>query len=61
MGTVWRVLDGKKTYLTAAALGLAGVLRGLGLITEEHFTQFVQVALPAALIFLRQAVEKSTR
>lgn len=57
---MWRVLDGYKTYLTAAALGIAGILLGLGKITQEQFNQFAAITIPMALAFLRQAIAKST-
>ena len=57
MKDVIKFLDGKKTYLAAAALAVAGLLLGLGVIDKATFEKVYVVILPAALAFLRQAVK----
>jgi 4-hydroxybenzoate polyprenyltransferase len=57
--TIAKLLDGKKTYLVAAAMGLAAVLLSLGKITHEQFDWFQLVAIPAGLAALRDAIRKT--
>ena len=61
MHAALRFLEGKKTYLTAAALGVAGILLGLGKISQDEFNTFASITIPMALAFLRQAVAKAER
>lgn len=57
MQALWKFLDGRKTYITAFAIGVAGVLLGLKIITQEQFNHFVAIAIPAAIAFIRAAIK----
>lgn len=58
MLALWTWLDGKKTYITSIAMAVAALLLGLHKITQEQYNHFIIVALPAALAFLRQSINK---
>jgi len=57
MNKVLAWLAGKKTYITAGAMGIAAVLLGLGKITNDQYKHFIEVALPAGLAFLRMGIK----
>jgi hypothetical protein len=56
LSSVEKLLDGKKTYLVAAAAIIAAVLLATGKITEAQFNHFIMVAIPAAIAALRSAI-----
>ena len=49
-------LEGKKTLIVAAVLGLATVLKTLGYIDEDTFQQVYGLFVAAGLVTIRQAV-----
>ncbi len=55
---IWNVLDGKKTYIGAAVIFLAGGLRALGKIDEETYQTLVTLGGAIAVFGLREAIKK---
>jgi hypothetical protein len=54
------MLDGKKTYITAAVLGLASFALAMGWIDKEQYQVIVGLAGSLGLAALRSGVDKST-
>ncbi|MHB9072432.1 MAG: hypothetical protein ACYC6G_02785 [Desulfobaccales bacterium] len=54
------MLDGKKTYITAAVLGLASFALAMGWIDKEQYQVIVGLLGSLGLAALRSGVDKST-
>jgi|DewCreStandDraft_4_1066084.scaffolds.fasta_scaffold56261_5 hypothetical protein len=54
------MLAGKKTYITAAVMGLAAFSRAMGWITAEQFDLLMGLAGSAGLAALRAGVTKAS-
>ena len=57
MNEIWKWLDGKKTLLIAAVMGLAVFAEQAGWITKEQHDALLAVLLPAGLATLRMAIK----
>jgi hypothetical protein len=53
------MLEGKKTYISAAVLGLAALVRALGWVSEEQYQLIMGLAGSLGLAALRAGVDKS--
>jgi len=56
--TIWTWLDGKKTYISAALLFVAGGLLALGAIDQKTFEVIATVAGSLAAFGIRTAIKK---
>jgi len=54
------ILDGKKTYITAAVLGLASFALAMGWLDKEQYQVIVGLLGSLGLAALRSGVAKST-
>ena len=53
------MLEGKKTYISAAILGLATLVRALGWVSQEQYEIILGLASAPGLAALRAGVDKS--
>ena len=53
------MLEGKKTYISAAVLGLAALVRALGWVSQEQYELILGLAGSLGLAALRAGVDKS--
>lgn len=52
------MLEGKKTYISAAILGLAALVRALGWVSQEQYQLILGLAGSLGLAALRAGVDK---
>jgi hypothetical protein len=53
------MLEGKKTYISAAVLALATLVRALGWVSQEQYELILGLAGSLGLAALRAGVDKS--
>jgi hypothetical protein len=54
------MLNGKKTYIMAAIMGLGAFARGMGWLQQEQFELLISVAGSLGLAALRAGVTKAS-
>lgn len=59
MGKVWTFLQGKKTIITALAIGGTAAAQSLGYITAEQGQEILSWLGAAGLLALRSAIAKT--
>lgn len=59
MGKVWKFLQGKKTIITAIAIGGTAAAQSLGYITAEQGQEILSWLGAAGLLALRSAIAKT--
>lgn len=59
MGKFWKFLQGKKTFLTALAMGGTAFAQSMGYITAEQGQEILSWLAAAGLLALRSAIAKT--
>jgi hypothetical protein len=59
MGKAWKFLQGKKTIITALAMGGAAFAQSMGYITPEQGQEILSWLAAAGLLAIRSAIAKT--